>query len=244
VLVERALANNIPRNDVQVAITWQIMSGQLADRDGGIRFKQGGVRGLPSEQLKQHRFTHQKPGRTRAFPIVKDVIGRRSDNRPLHIEPLDAFADELDKLGYPQFRLWWTQMVAELRQTNPNSAPVSASVLAAALVEGALTLIVTQARRSGHFQSKDYERSPRTWKIDDLVASAASGSPGAILGAQAKARAESLIRSRQRIHAGRMLSDYPGPLPERPEEARAAKTTADEVVRAILDWLQRNPIFP
>jgi hypothetical protein len=51
-------------------------------------------------------------------------------------------------------------------------------------------------------RSKDFEKDPRTWKIDDLVASAASGSCDAILDPQTKPRAETLIRTRQRIHAG------------------------------------------
>ena len=243
VLVERAMAKGISRNDIELAVTWQVMSNQLTEKDGVLRFTNPGVRGLPSEQLTAHPRAHQRPDRARAYPIVKDVIGRRTDGRPIHAEPLDAFADELDKLGYRQFRLWWTQTVAELRHTNPNSAPLSASVLAAALVEGALTFMVKHARELGHFQSKDYERDPRSWKIDDLVASAASGGPSAILDLQAKTRAETLIRSRQRIHAGRMLSDYPGGPPDiRPDEARGAKGTAEQVVRAILDWLQRNPV--
>jgi hypothetical protein len=51
------------------------------------------------------------------------------------------------------------------------SAPVSASVLAAALVEGALTFVVKHAQTSGLgvFQSTDFNRAPKTWKIDDLV---------------------------------------------------------------------------
>jgi len=44
------------------------------------------------------------------------------------------------------------------------------------------------------------------------------------------------------IHAGRMLSDYPaGPPDLRPDEARDAKATAELVVRAVLEWLQKNP---
>jgi hypothetical protein len=226
----------------QVAITWQVMSNQLTENDGLVRFAGGGVRGLPSEQLKAHRHPHPKPLRERAYPIVRDVVARRRDGRPAHAEPLDAFADELDKLDYRRFRLWWTQIVAELRVIDPTSAPVSASVLAAALVEGALTFIVNHARKNDQFQSPDYERDPQTWKIEDLVRSAASGGPSAILSLQVKARAETLIRSRQRIHAGRMLSAYPGGPPDiRPDEARDAKGTAEQVVRAILDWLQRNP---
>ncbi len=191
------------------------------------------------------RLLIPRPARERAYPIVRDVIARRTDGRPKHTEPLDAFVDELDKLGYRPFRLWWAQTVAELRLTDPNTAPVSASILGAALVEGALTFIVKHPRKNGQFQSKDYEKEPRTWKIDDLVASAASGGPSAILDLSAKTRAEILIRSRQRIHAGRMLSDYPaGPPDIRPEEARDAKATAEHVMRAILDWLQKNPTSP
>jgi hypothetical protein len=205
-----------------------------------------GVRGLPSEQLRTGpNQTFRNPSRERAYPIVKDVIERRADGRPKHAEPLDAFADELDKLGYGRFRLWWKRTVAELRHTDPNGTPVSASVLAAALVEGALTFIVTHARKSGAFQSKDYDKDPRSWKIDELVASAASGGASAILDLQTKSRAETLIRLRQRIHAGRMLSDYPdGPPDIRPEEARDAKATAEQVVRAVLDWLQQHPPSP
>jgi hypothetical protein len=245
VLVERAIANGIDRHDIEVAITYQIMAKMLAEKDGVLRFPNGGVRGLPSEQLNTgHARTTPKPQRARAFPIAKDVIERRADGRPRHAEPFDAFAEELDKLSYGPFRLWWKQTVAELRQNDPIASPVSASVLSAALVEGALTFVVKHARTTGLglFQSTDYERDPRTWKIDDLVTSAAKGGPSAILDLQTKNRAEILVRSRQRIHAGRMLSEFPGGPPDiRPEEARAAKETAEQVVRAIIDWLQKFP---
>ena len=117
VLVERAFAKGISRHDVQVAITWQVMSKQLEEKDGILRFaNRNGVHGLPSEQMKIHGRPHQKPLRERAYPIVKDVIGRRADGRPVHAEPLDAFTDKLDELGYRPFRLWWTHTVAELRR--------------------------------------------------------------------------------------------------------------------------------
>ena len=114
--------------------------------------------------------------------------------------------------------------------------------VAGALVEGALTFILKHARTNGQFQKKEYEREPRNWKVDDLVASAASGGPAAVLDLQSKARAETLIRTRQRIHAGRMLSEYPaGPPDLRPDEARDAKGAVDQIVRAVLDWLGKNP---
>jgi hypothetical protein len=246
VLVERAIAKGISRHDVELAITYQVMANALTEKDSVIGFSDNhGPRGLPSEQLRggiQH--VTPKSGRQRAYPIVKDIIERRTDSRPKYAEPLDAFAEELEKLGYGQFRLWWNRAVAELRQTETNVAPMSASVLAAALVEGALTFVVKHARSSGLgvFQSTDFDREPRTWKIDDLVSSAARGGSSAILDSQTKNRAETLIRARQRIHAGRMLSDFPsGPPDIRPEEVRDAKATADQVVRAVVDWLQRFP---
>jgi len=249
VMVERAVAKGIPRHDAEVAITYQIMADILVEKEGVLRFPHNhGVRELPSKQLSSGVAPQlRRPYRARAFPIVKDVIERRIDGRPKHAEPLDAFAEELDRLNYDPFRLWWKRMVAELRHTDPNAAPVSASVLGAALVEGALTFVVKHARQSGLavFQSKDFDRDPKTWKIDDLVSSAATGSASAILDPQTKNRAETLIRTRQRIHAGRMLSDFPGGPPDiRPEEARDAKATAEQVVRAILDWLQRFPPAP
>jgi hypothetical protein len=248
-VVERALAAGIPRNDIEVAITYQLFNEQLTEKDGVLRFAHNsGVHQLPSGTLEQlsrgHRAPMPKPVRARAYPIVKDIIGRRTDGRPLPVEALDAFAEQLDKLSYGHFRLWWKQMVAELRRGDALSSPVSVSVLAAALVEAALTFVVTHARNLnlGVFQSKDFDGNPRTWKIDDLVRSAASGSDSAILDLQTKNRAETLIRSRQRIHAGRMLSEFPTGAPDiRPEEARDAKATADQVVRRVLDWLQRYP---
>lgn len=242
VLVERAIAKGISRNDIEVAITWQVMSKQLFVKDGIVRFAHPGVRGLPSEQLRAFRGVSRKPNRERAFPLVKDVIERRSDGRPSQIESLDAFAEELGKLGYAPFRLWWKQTVTEMRLADPSASPTSISVLSAALVEGALTFIVTHARKFGAFQSTDYGKDPRTWRIDNLVASAASGGGSAIINPSLRARADAVINARQRIHAGRMLSEFPGGPPDiRPEEARNAITTAEQVVRAVLDWLQLNP---
>jgi hypothetical protein len=112
------------------------------------------------------------------------------------------------------------------------------------LVEGALTFVVQHARNLnlGVFKSKDFDGAPRSWKIDDLVSSAASGSDTAILDIPTKNRAEILIKTRQRIHAGRMLSDFPNGVPDlRPEEARDAKMTTELVVRRVLDWLERFP---
>jgi hypothetical protein len=249
VVVERAVAAGIPRNAIEAAITYQVLAGQLAEKDGVLRFAHvSGVHQLPSETLAQLSRSHQRaiprPARCRAHPIVSDIVERRADGRSQYVEPLDAFAEQLDKLRYGPFRLWWRQTVAELRQGDTQVTPVAVSVLAAALVEGALTFVVRHARslNLGVFRSKDFDGDPRTWKIDDLVASAASGSDTAILDVHTRNRAEILIKTRQRIHAGRMLSEFPNGVSDlRPEEARDAKATAEIVVRRVLDWLQKFP---
>jgi hypothetical protein len=188
--------------------------------------------------------SYRRPARARAYPIVGDIIERRSDGRPAHAEPLDAFAEQLGALNYGAFALWWKQLVNELRRSDANTSPVSVCVLSAALVEGALTFVVQHARNlnQGVFRSRDFEGSARSWKLDDLVSSAASGNESAVLDIPTKNRAEILIKSRQRIHAGRMVTDFPNGVPDlRPEEARDAKTTAELVVRRVLDWLEKFP---
>jgi hypothetical protein len=245
-LVARAVARGIPETAVEAAITILVLSEHMAEQDGVLRFTVPVYeRGpLPSEQMKNHHGAIPRDTRSELFPIVKDVISRRSDGRPRHAEPFDAFAVKLTSLGYAGFRMWWVQIVEELRRSDTHSSSVSVCVLAAALVEGALTFVVKHARlkQVGPFGSNTFERDPRTWRIDDLVSSAASGGPSGILDPATRSRADGLIQTRQRIHAGRMLSEHPGGVPDlRPEEARDARQTAELVVRSVLDWLERFP---
>lgn len=248
IVIERAVATGLPRHDVEVAITLMVLSGQLLEEQSIIRFKSvaGGERQLPSASRNQTAGhpRSRKDARSRVMQHVRDVIDRRTDGRPQSVEPFGAFAEQLEKLGYGQFRLWWKQTVAELGRTDPNSSPLSALVLAAALVEGALTFIVAHARTLdlGVFGSRDFERDSTKWRIDDLVAGAARGGDAAVFDAQTKNRADGLIRTRQRIHAGRMLVEFRRGAPDlRPEEAREANAVAELVVRSVVDWLARYP---
>jgi len=198
---------------------------------------------LPS-QVRKVSSMHPKPVLERTFPLVKDIVSRRSDGRPKQVEPLDAFADYLSALGYKPFRLWWIQIVAELRHTSSQSAPVSCLVLSAAIVEGVLTFVVKHARQLGLgvLGSKDFDREPNTWKITDLIKSAAAGQDSAILDERSRNRADELVQTRQRIHAGRMLASFPSGVPDlKPEQARDAKATAELVVRKVIDWLAKYP---
>lgn len=249
VIVERAAARQIPRNDTQVAITMMVLNGILVEQDGIVRYA-GGREGFaaPRTQLAQQRnqmASRRNESRERAYSAVKDVIARRTDGRPKSAEPFEAFAEMLETLGYGPFRLWWTQMVAELRQASTQTSPVTSTVLAAALVEGALTFVVAHARELGLgvLGSKTFEGSPTKWRLEDLVSSATYGNDAAIVDKSTHARASMLISARQRIHAGRMLTDFPGGPPDlQPEQARDAHLTAEQVVRSVLNWLQRYPL--
>jgi hypothetical protein len=243
VIVERAVADGIPRNDIEVAITISVLGEHVRAEKNLIRIASMHANyPLPSGSPAHI----QRSDLERAYPYVKDVIDRRMDGRPAQSEPFDAFAGAITKLGYDMFRMWWAQSVGELRRNDPSSSPLSALVLSASLVEASLTFIVKHARslNIGVMGSKDFEREPRHWKIEDLVNGAAAGGHEAILNDQAKNNARRLIETRQRIHPGRILSDHPtGPVPDlRPEEARAGIQTAEQVVRAILDWLHKHPV--
>jgi hypothetical protein len=83
---------------------------------------------------------------------------------------------------------------------------------------------------------------PHRWKLDRLIASASGGGDTAILDEPTRSRAITLATARQRIHAGRMLSDYPNGVPDlQPEQAREGNATAEQVVRRVLNWLESNP---
>ena len=57
VLVERAAAKSVPRQNMEVAITWPVMAKQLAEKDNIVRFAHRGsnVRQLPSVTRGMHR---------------------------------------------------------------------------------------------------------------------------------------------------------------------------------------------
>lgn len=246
-LTERAAQAGIRRLSIETTIAIMKFAGQLTEKDGILRPQLiTGDLTLPSVNLKRNnpQQIHRNSARATAYPIIKDIVARRHDGRMPATEPFDAFAGQLATLGYEKFRLWWQQLVSECRLIDAQTAPVAVTVAAAALVEGCLTFVVQHARNRnlGVMGSRTFEGSPTSWRIDDLVASAAAGKDAAILDATVKNRADLLVRTRQRIHAGRMIADYPGGPPDlRPEEARDAKATAELVVRRVLDWLQKYP---
>ena len=189
VLVEQGAAKGVARLAMEAAITVCCLWGILSENAGVLRYVLGRETWpLPSQQRAQPRRTlgplRRNEMRRAAYQAVGDVISRRTDGRSRAAEPLPAFGEVLAGLGYGQFRLWWAQQVSELSLSEAHSTPVATCVLAASLVEGALTFTVRHARALGLavFGSKDFDREPQHWKIDDLVRSAAHGGPDAILG--------------------------------------------------------------
>lgn len=251
VIVERAVAAGKSRAATEAALTVYIHEGQLIESDGIVRLTKPLIMcTLPSEQRAQASGPSvigkdlSEDERRKVYRAVEDVVERRADGRPKVSEALDAFPETLASLGYAPFRGWWIHTLAELRLASPSHSPTTVSVLSAALVEGCLTFVVAHARslRVGPMGSNNFSGSPTTWKLDDLVSSASGGGPHAILDQATRARADKLIRSRQRIHAGRMLVDHPNGVPDlRPEEAREAVATAELVVRAVMDWVTAHP---
>ena len=246
-LIERAIAGQIKKLDIEVAIAIHLFTEQLIEESGIIKpVHLHGFGDDPTAHLLTmgNRPPHRREEHRKAYPLVKDIVERRTDGRPSAAEPFDAFADELTKLGYGSFQMWWKQVVAELRLGDTQTSSVSVTVLAAALVEGALTFVVKHARslNLAVFRSSDFDGEPKTWKIEKLIASAASGGEAAVLDQPTKNRADGLVQTRQRIHAGRMLADFPGGAPDlKPEQARDSRATAEVVVRKVIEWLERYP---
>jgi hypothetical protein len=173
---------------------------------------------------------------------VKDLIARRLPGRLASPDPLRAFEVELDGLGYAQFKLWWNQQLSEVDQLDDATTPTAVTVLCAALCEGALVLVADRAQKLGKTMTSkgvppgDYKK----WKFDDLIVGARQP-PEPIFDPPLVDRCMDLNRIRQRIHAGRLVSDPQSmSFDARPEEASRARETLKQAVRRILEWIERN----
>lgn len=125
--------------EVQIAITILVLNDVLVEKDCLIAFASGKESyGSPGDQnnlrIPAQHHTVRKEACERAYRIVKDIVDRRTDGRAISSEPFDEFVEHLDALGYGVFRMWWKQLVSELRHTSIQVSPVSVTVLSAALV--------------------------------------------------------------------------------------------------------------
>jgi hypothetical protein len=121
---------------------------------------------------------------------------------------------------------------------------VAQSVLGLALVEGALAVCVKHARELAlpAFAAAKFDLDPKKWQVEDLLACAAAGNDSALLDPAAKYHAEGLLLTRQRLHAGWMLSEYPEGFSDHDfSDGSDPKATVDQVVGRAVAWLRKNP---
>ncbi len=245
-LVAQGIEAGFSQNEIEVAVEMSLLVGRLNEENGVLAVPPQALNyALPEQQVAGRAgrpLKVQRPEMSRAMPLVKDVVSRRTDGRPSAREPLDAFQAELPKLGAGQFMAWWIQTVSEFRTTDPLTMPTCACVLAAGLAEAALCFVVRPARAAtGAFDRLTLDE-PKTWRFEQLLAGARHGDDP-IIDDALLARGRSLNVIRQRIHAGRLLAgDFGAQIDTRPEEAREARITAESIVRRILDWRARHPI--
>lgn len=249
VLVAAATAKGVAQHAAEVAVTMYELADVLEKEKAGDYTLSMTWRGYarPLQQVAdgndRDHDSHVPVEEIHA--AVRDVIARRSDGRPAHAEPLDAFAALLPSLGHERFGLWWRQSVDELRRTNDQTMPLTGCVLSASLCEAALIFVVRRALSVGARGFERLDADPRRWNTEDL-AKAAATEPNPIFDQKLRDQVVQLNRTRQRIHVGRLMGENPsGPIPDlRPEEARLARATLEAMVRKVVDWLSAHPAQP
>ncbi|MGC1779927.1 MAG: nucleotide-binding protein [Xanthobacteraceae bacterium] len=84
VVVERAIAQNIPGLDVEAAITIMVMCKQLAEKNNQLRPAglASNYEQLPSQQRAPTMNVQHSEERERAYSLVREIIERRSDGQP------------------------------------------------------------------------------------------------------------------------------------------------------------------
>jgi hypothetical protein len=244
VLLARVIqSSGIAEEDIQAAVTFMRLGGQLIDDGDKLRLAYPHAE-QPS-RVQQYQRAYPKPQAADLGPIfsvVTDVIRRRQPGVAKHPEPVIAFEKHIASLGkdYEYFAQWWRFLRNELALMT-EEMPTARITHLAALAEGALALVVEKGRSVGGSMSEKLNPDdPTQWKFQHLIAAAKTGKPAIIKDEALAQECLTLNRVRQRIHAGRLLAERGNyPLPDaKPEEARQAKATTDKLIRAVLEWLE------
>lgn len=240
VLVAQGEAQGVTAHDLEVAISAYVVADEVAEDADGLLTRVGGY---AAPQQQSQRLTQAPKDQLAVIETIRDIVARRTGDQHNSAEPLRAFADFLSGTSMAQYRVWWERTASESRLVDPTTLPTATVVLAAALAEGALTLVASDVNKTGEtMQGKVLQRDPREWHFAELVRMAKGGSRPLLSQALA-ARCILLNDERQRIHAGRFLSagTPAANIDIRPEEARDARETLERLVRAILDWFANAP---
>jgi hypothetical protein len=246
VLLARGTAEGLLELDLDLAVETYIWGRALQEQGGTLLGGLGG-QSSPEEQRRQalqHYQASRSPhaGAAAMIEQVRDIMMRRTDRRPPSVEPIAAFAAALDDLKLSGLKAWWNEIAGELRRADNQTSPTSVIVLAAALAEASLCAVISRARTLDATMTGVKVDDPKSWKLVELQKFARRGEKPIIVG-DLVPRVDQLNEQRQRIHAGRYwIAGRPANgFDLRPEEARAARETLDQLLRAVLDWLRDNP---
>lgn len=252
VILARGEQQGHARPDLQLSITSYLLDKRMTEADGVLAFAPHRAEyPSPKEQQAQwdahiRRHMDRRPGFEKILAVVREVLGRRTEGRPPSQNALKSFPNYLERLGYPPpVRTWWVKTAEELERASGELFPGAVLVLAASLCEGALLALfmAVPTFRAANREAKMGKGSKNVRFTEDLIKVLRGVFPEKPLTPALADRAIFLNDLRQRIHLGRLLDAperYPNP-DARPEEARAALETTHQIVRAVIDWVEKNP---
>jgi hypothetical protein len=196
----------------------------------------GFVRTMSTDGMGETDPQHRETARLKkAMTITNAIRAARTDSLAPQLPPAESFHLFLKKQGWSGLAGWWSETSQELKALWEYH-PMSATVLAGALLECALVASAQPAKAAGQWRQKFLDDDPRTWQLGDLIKQAESA--GTFSAADA-AHAKTIADLRNRIHTGRFATS--GPDPFRPprtnrHEAQICKLHLDLLLSRLLAW--------
>src|SRR6187402_759859 len=180
VFVALGAAKQLNVHDVQVAITLLAAGRSLVLEGDLVRLTPAGKQyASPREQVAQQdpEFRRSRPQLDLCIHALREIRARNDAGRPAPGNALELFDRKLESLGHPEFRAWWAQVRGELARAEAGKLDLTITVLSAALVEGALALVVRTATVTGRsMAAKRIDPSaPKTWQFEKLIGAAVTG---------------------------------------------------------------------
>ena len=242
-LVDRAISASIPRVDIEAAITLWVINEYI--------FKKGELLRLAEHRLHQILPTEEyevgdgrlipSEARQQAHAIVRDIVRCRVGRLSNSLEPLQAFESVLTQYESNSLKLWWEQALAEINALKATPAPLSISILCAALSAEALRVYVRLASSSEPADSSiSTAVSTNCLSFKQLIDTAAQGER-AIIDKETKQRALNLSDAGQCAQfSDSSIQTTPELMALIKRQAEAAIATTELLVRSVLAWVEKN----
>lgn len=132
-------------------------------------------------------------------------------------------------------------MTTELRNLDYKRFPSSSLLISCALCEGALSFLINKTKDHEHQMIKTLEMDkPRNWKFPGLIKAASSGTNPVLKDEKLRHSLEKMNDHRKRIHPAAFFPEAGGIPDLKPEQAKTAIDTTEELSRAIIDWSLQN----